>query len=368
MMRAPYAVALAMTFGALALGGLSGCDDEPDAADMAPGLDMASDMGSTVDMASDTPDVMPVDMAPVTDMASITDMAPDMAPEADQGFVEGWTSHPCPDDTRVGGFTIALQAEFTSVQGQVANAVVPLDVPVVDAEEGPCRLLRPPSLFCDPGCPVGQTCGPDGCVPQPAAIDLGPVRVDGLTAPVELTARAPVWFYTFRGDLPHPGFAEGDAIRLHGEGTEGIDPFTLRGEGVAPLMVDGDTLPLDRGVDAALTWTPPAADGPAQVHVELNIANHGGTPARIECITEDDGAFAIPAALVDRLLDLGYSGFPSVVLTRRTVDRVELAPGCAELRVESAAALDVAIEGLTSCSDDDDCPAGETCQPDLTCG
>lgn len=360
---------------ALAL--LAGCDDEPEAdgdaaADMAPD----PDMGPRVDMAPD-PDAGPrvdmapeADMGPVVDMGPMVDMAPDpdMAPEADMGPDPAWTSEACAYAAYVGGFEIALRDGFTSVQGQVADGVVPLEVPVVDAEEGPCRLLRPPSLFCDPGCGVGETCGPDGCIAQPANIDLGPVTVDGLTAAVEMEARAPVFFYTFRGDLPHPGFAEGDVIRLEGDGIDGIDPFTLRGQGVALLVVDGDTLPLEEGRDAQLTWDPPAVAGPAQMHIELNIANHGGTPARIECVTEDDGDFAIPSALVDRLLALGYSGFPSVALTRRTVDHTALPQGCAELRVQSTAVLDVAIDGLISCSLDDDCPDGETCQPDLTCG
>ncbi|MCA9560879.1 MAG: hypothetical protein KC583_20160, partial [Myxococcales bacterium] len=223
--------------GALALI-VAGCDDEPGEAtpDVAPATDMAP--GLDVDPI---PDAQPDDMGPADDMGPTEDMAPadsgpaedmdpgepDMAPpEADMGPAPAWDSNPCAYADHIGGFAIELRDGFTSVQGQVADGVIPREVPVVDAEDGECRLLRPPSLFCDPGCGVGETCGPDGCIPQPGNIDVGPVRIEGLTAAVEMEARAPVYFYTFRGDLPHPGFAEGDAITLYGDGLEGIDPFT----------------------------------------------------------------------------------------------------------------------------------------------
>lgn len=337
---------------------LTGCDDDPGAADATvdPTPDAAVD--AMVDGAVD-----PEPDAAEPDPDAAVDPEPDAAMEP-----EGWTSEACGDDERVGGFDIALEDGFTAVQGQIFNGVVPLEVSVVDLAEGECALLRPPSLFCEPSCGVGETCGPDGCVPQPEPVDLGPVTVDGLTAAVEMEARAPVFFYSFRGDLPHPGFAEGDPITLDGAGTDGIDPFSLRGQGVAPLVADQDTVALDPGMPAAFTWAAPAADGLGQMHIELNIANHGGTPARVVCTTADDGEFAIPAALVDRLLELGFSGFPSLALTRRTVDHVDLAPGCVELRVTSVTVLDVAIDGLISCSFDEDCPEDQMCRPDLTCG
>jgi len=342
----------------------SACDDEP-----------------TAEPDAAVPDAMGGDMAPEADAAPSEDAATeadatadgavdvDMAEDPDAAPIEGWVSTICAEADRVGGFDITLADEFTAVQGQVADGVVPLDVSVVDAEDGECTLLRPPSLFCNPGCEVGQTCaGDDLCVAQPGAIDLGPVTVSGLTAEVEMSARAPVFFYTFRGDLPHPGFAEGDPITLDGAGTDGIDPFSLRGGGIAPLVTDLDTVALDPGQPAAVTWAPPGLEGPAQMRIELNIANHGGTPARVECFTADDGAFEIPASLVDRLLELGYSGFPSLALTRRTVDTVDLAPGCVELRVNSTTVLDVSIDGLISCSFDEDCPPDQICRLDLTCG
>ena len=72
--------------------------------------------------------------------------------------------------------------------------------------------------------------------------------------------------------------------------------------------------------------------------------------------------------LTDQLLALGASGFPRVVLVRETVDSLVTAVGCVEFRVQSAAVLDVEIPGLISCSFDEDCPEGQICRPDLTCG
>lgn len=355
-----------LAVGAITLVWLAaGCDDSPDnPGEQPPPVDAAI----TLDAMSDLPDEgVGVDMAaPDPDVGDAPE--PDAALEPD-AMVEPWTSAACDEAEFVGAFEIILAAAYTAVQGQVFDSVAPLNVSVVDRAEGECALLRPPSLFCQPSCEVGQTCGPDEeCVPQPEPIDLGPVTVSGLTAAVEMEARAPVYFYTFRGDLPHPGFAEGDPIRLDGAGLDAIAPFSLRGAGVAPIVTAQDTVALDPGQPAEVSWDPPGVDGPAQMHVELNIANHGGTPARVVCTTADDGAFAVPATLVDRLLELGFSGFPSLTLTRRTVDRVDLAPGCVELRVTAATTLDVAIDGLVSCSTDDDCPPDQMCRLDLTCG
>jgi hypothetical protein len=102
--------------------------------------------------------------------------------------------------------------------------------------------------------------------------------------------------------------------------------------------------------------------------VELNIARHGGTPGWIECLVEDTGEVQIPSELINALLARGFSGYPALIITRHQVDSTATEAGCVELRVESSAALDVAIPGLISCSDNGDCPEPLTCQGDLRCG
>ncbi len=271
---------------------------------------------------------------------------------------------PCPADTRVGGFEVRLADGFTAVQGQVADAVTPYRVPTEVRREGDCALYRPPVLFCDPACGGGTTCGLGGlCVPQPAGASVGEVELSGLAGPVSLSASAPVWFYAFRGDLPHPGMSPGADVRLTATGG-----LALKGWGIEALSLSSTTARIERGRPVALEWRAAAAPGPSRVRLELSIANHGGTPAWVECHTEDDGRIELPTALTDALLDLGFSGFPTVTVARRSVDAQDHALGCVELELISETVLDVEIPGLVSCSTTDDCPPGQTCQPDLTCG
>lgn len=339
---------------------LAACDDGDDGA--AAPVDAAALDGSSADatpLDGETPDAA-VDAAP--DATAPDAAPPDAAPPLD-------TYAACPEATRTGQFIVELRPAFTAVQGQVADAVTPATVPIEAATEGPCALLRPPTLFCDPPCGGAEVCGSEGeCVPSPINVGVGTVTVEGLTGPVSMTAGPPVWFYTHRGDaLPHPAFAEGDAVTLRASG-DATAAFVLRGRGVAPLEVGVDPVTVERGQPAAIRWAPPGAPGPQKVHLDLNIANHGGTPGRVVCTVDDTGAFDVPAALVDALLDQGFSGFPTVVLTRRSGEAVDTAVGCVELAVQSVGVLDVAIDGLTSCSDDMDCPDGQRCQVDLTCG
>lgn len=320
-----------------------------------------TDAGATSDLGGDASGA--ADGAPQSDARADDDAsAPDAGDPLDELSYE-----PCPAETRIGGFSVQLTDAFTGVQGQVTDAVDPAVVGLQQgASVGGCRLMRPPSLFCQPACPPEQACaGDDRCVARPEAQDVGTVVVEGLKAPVEMTARAPVFFYTFTGDLPHPGFDPGDAIVLRGGGAE---PFTLVGRGIPKLQVSGDTLALEAGTDAALEWTAPDDTTAIGVRIVLNIANHGGTPAWIECEAPDTGRFDIPAALIDTLLDLGFSGFPSVGLTRRTADSTDLAIGCVDFQVLSEVVLDVDIPGLVSCDADDQCPDGQVCRVDLTCG
>ncbi len=270
----------------------------------------------------------------------------------------------CADDARVGQLVLELRASFTSVQGAVTDGVRPIDVPVVDREAGDCRLVSPPTLFCDPACGAGTTCSASGqCVALPSNQDVGEVTITGLTAPVTMTARAPVYFYNFLGDLPHPAFAHGDAIGM--SATMGPSIATV---GVAALEVTTSSLAVARDVPSTLEWTPAAADDGVRMEVELSIANHGGTPGRILCTTDDSGAFTIPVELTNALLDRGFSGFPSVTLTRQGAGTGDTANGCVELIARSEVVVPIEIPGLTSCSTDDDCRGAETCQPDLTCG
>ena len=273
----------------------------------------------------------------------------------------------CPAESDIGGFQLILKESFTSAQGTVTNGVHPMYVPLVEASDGDCHLDRPKTLFCDPACTSGTTCDDSGeCVPLPTNQDLGSVSIDGLSADVEITPIAPVYFYNFVGELPHPAFQAGDDIHLTTSGGD-IASFSLATRGVAALEVSQESLLLEAETNASLDWTPTTEDEAIRLQIVLNITNHGGNPGEVICETEDDGHFEIPAALVTALLETGYSGFPSVSLTRvgSNIGNTEL--GCVDFRAESTVVLPVEIPGLISCSNDDDCPEGQTCQPDLTC-
>ncbi len=277
----------------------------------------------------------------------------------------------CDYADKVGSFEAQLNPSFTSVQGTVYNAVTPHSVPDVEAstDSPSCRLYRPPSLSCSPACEVGYTCDATGtCIPTPGAVSVGTVTISGLETPIEMTASAPVYYYVNTASLEHPGFDEGAQIDLEATGEGDVAPFTLHARGIAALEVPEGPVQLLQSTSLVLSWTPPGQSDLGLVNINLNIAQHGGTPAWIECDVPDTGELAIPTSLTDQLLQLGFSGFPSVTLTRRSADSTSTSLGCVQLSVQSPAEIEVEIEGLISCSGDEDCPDPLTCQDDLTCG
>ncbi|MFN2115035.1 MAG: hypothetical protein ACK2T6_04920 [Anaerolineae bacterium] len=273
----------------------------------------------------------------------------------------------CESAERVGTFEVVLADGYTTVQGQVADGVDPSRVPVELASEGGCRLVQPPRYQCEPRCDVGFTCGPDGaCMPLPANVGVGTVTVAGLSAAVQMTAGPPVYYYTMRGELPHPAVEPGATISLQADGAE-APGFSLQAKGIEPLSVAIESVSVEAGSVSEVRWAPASVPGHSSIEISVHLSNHGGTPAWIACTTDDDGSFEVPADLVTRLLDLGYSGFPTVSVTRYTADTADTETGCVELLVRSTVELGVAIPGLISCNRDEDCPSGSICRSDLTC-
>ena len=274
----------------------------------------------------------------------------------------------CNETAHVGTFSVELTEKYTGVQGQVFDGVAPSDVLETLAADGNCRHVRAPIFFCDPACPVGQTCDATGtCVRYPLAQDVGTVTVTGLLAEVEMEALAPANYYTNPDPLPHPGFEPGADIRLQAAGGE-FPAFALRGYGVEALEVDASEVPVQSGSPVPLAWTAPDSPGPTRVRVALNVNGHGTTASRIACEVEDAGSFTIPEALVTSLIADGLSGFPTLTLTRLSSDAADTDLGCVELRVQSARKIPVTIPGLVSCDGNEDCTPPETCRSDLTCG
>jgi hypothetical protein len=201
-------------------------------------------------------------------------------------------------------------------------------------------------------------------VPLPLAHDVGTVSIGGLARAVDMTANGATGNYRPGPPaLPYPGFVEGADLRLRASGGE-YEPFELRGWGISPLVPPTDPIVVTGGQPVVFTWSAPADPGPARIHAELNINNHGSSTARIECDFADTGTASIPATLVDALIARGASGFPSITLARRTATSTAITPGCVELLVTSGGEFDVTLAGLVSCDDDDSvCPVGQTCKP-----
>ncbi len=87
----------------------------------------------------------------------------------------------------------------------------------------------------------------------------------------------------------------------------------------------------------------------------------------IECETADSGSLELDGALITELLDLGVAGFPTIIVTRESTGSVVTALGRIDLVLAAKIERAVTIAGLVSCTEDADCPDGQTCQPNLTC-
>jgi len=274
----------------------------------------------------------------------------------------------CESAKNLGGFRIDLASDFTGIQGQVFDGVTPQNVPNVLETVGLCKLLRPKKLFCDPPCSPGQSCDEKGkCIASPKGQDVGSVTITGMKAEVSMTPRVPIYFYTNKQKLPHPGFEHGGYIRLAATGGKN-KAFVLRGWGVSPLVVTTKDILVKKKTAIEVTWEKPTKQGPTRIHLKLNINNHGGTPSWIECEVPDEGKYTIPESLITKLFDSGVSGFPDLAVTRRSVDSADIAAGCVQMGIYSTVTKAIQVEGVTSCSKDADCPKGKKCRADLTCG
>ncbi|WP_437527460.1 hypothetical protein WME79_42840 [Sorangium sp. So ce726] len=291
------------------------------------------------------------------------------------------TGEPTGDPTKlVGAFQVRSlpSAEpgasgSTSVIGKIYDGPTPSQIVwEVQAEEGSCQLLTPRVPFCNEPCGGSAVCVEDDtCQPYPAAHSAGDVTVTGLN--LESGAASLVMSPTANNYQPpagvklgYPPADEGQVVRFEASG-DFFSAFTVEAKGVSPLDLLNETIELDPGQPLQLAWTPPGQDGISNLHVKLDISHHGGTKGMIECNVEDTGSLDVPASLVKQLLDLGVAGFPTIIVTRKSVGSATIPPGRVDLVVSSQIEQAVVIAGLTSCNDDSQCPDGQTCQSDLTC-
>jgi hypothetical protein len=285
---------------------------------------------------------------------------------------------PAGESNTSGYFRIVLTEKTTlsqglpTVQGKVYAGPLPEAITWVEkARSGACTLYEPKAPYCDPGCGSGAQCVSDGvCKEYPKSIGVGKVTVNGVKTQAGSTTFAmdPI----LNGYQPPAGtnleylpFAEGDPVTVSAAGDTGLGAFSVAAKAIARLSVLNDSIVLADGLPIQLRWTPPGKDVGSAVSVSIDISHHGGTKGKIECETADNGSLDIAASLVDALKALGVSGWPQIQITRKTVgvnDKVHV-----DLEIASPIAKPLSIPGLVSCTGDEDCPEGKTCQQDMQC-
>lgn len=309
---------------------------------------------------------------------------------ADAGTGPSDASSPTVDagapDEQVGAFLVRLveptpadgdtpaQPGYTAVLGRVSDGPTPS--PVIWDEVsagGDCRLLTPRVPFCATPCGGSAACVEDDvCQRYPAGVSVGTVRVIGLAqagGATELVMEPIANNYQPAAsvELEYPPFPEGATVRIEASGGAHA-PFSVEARGVAPLALTRDTFPLERGSPLDLAWVPPTVPGLSRIHVKLDISHHGGSKGMITCETEDDGGLELDAGLVTELMDLGIAGFPTIIVTRAASGEATMSLGRVLLTTSADVERPIAIPGLSSCTDDRECPMGQSCQSDLTCG
>ncbi len=284
----------------------------------------------------------------------------------DDTETQGSVKAACKSEERVGAFAVYQAENYTNISGSVLTGVKPLGVPELLAQEGSCSLLGPSSLFCDPACRSGETCGFDEtCIEAPLKKSAGAVTVTGMDIPVTVSPNGITFDYSLKIDDPNPAFSEGAKLTLSAEGGD-FEPFALTAYGSSPITAVTNEISVDRDTPMQVAWN---ADDNDRAQIQLNVIFnvHGATSGWIICDVPDTGSFEVPAALVTKLIDLGLSGFPKVELVRRSIDTASIAEGCVELSVYSLAKLDVQVAGLNSCNGVEDCESGQVCNDQLVC-
>lgn len=269
----------------------------------------------------------------------------------------------CASTEEIGAFIVQHEIDYSVVSGEVQEGVVPSKILTEVGKEGDCRLLQRKNPFCNPACGPGDTCDQSGmCVPYPLPKSVGKVTVTGLEKAVSMSP--PSYFDTM---MPHPAFSPGAAITLKAEGAD-YPGFTLFGQGFAPIVIPNESWVINKGQPLTITWTPDSSAAFATVRIRLNIDQHGNSPVELVCELKDVGTATIPASLVDQLTSFGVTGFPSGHVSRHTLDKTTVGPGCVRFEVFSHVLGDLQVSGHIPCDAVKTCPSGMTCDiPTGTC-
>lgn len=302
-------------------------------------------------------------------------------------FSEDFLYRPCSEDTRTGAFSLELKPAdrgnqpYSQVAGGVRDGVDSRTVWAKESVNGggaACQLVVGRPSACSTFCSSPQACMGTTCQNLPMSKSVGEITFSGLVIPVMMTptitaAGAVVYSGLIPSDTAFPPYAVGDALGLVATGAD-YSGFRLSGRGITPLEVGaGQTLIVAEDQPLTIDWVAPSA-GAGRVRLSMDLAHHGGVAAEIRCDDlPDTGSVTIPAPLINALISKGTAGFPSVSLTRVSVDSTTVGPGCVEFMVTSGVTLPLKVVGVESCTEDAACTPPEICRPagapnGLSCG
>ncbi len=241
--------------------------------------------------------------------------------------------------------------------------------------EGECELLVPRIPFCAARCASGSVCvADDTCQPRPARVDVGAISVTGLRrrdgASISRFASETTGYQLDSDELVYPPFAAGETVQWSIAGAATVPAMTVDVPAIDELTVLSLT-PMSRpGQPLDVRWQPPVGAPPEgqRTIVSLDFTHHAGLRGMISCVTADDGALTIPASLVTGLHALGTAGFPALYVTRSVTRTREVNGHRMTFEVKSEKEIYVEIPGIRSCRTPEECPAGERCRDDFTCG
>jgi hypothetical protein len=294
---------------------------------------------------------------------------------------------PCAESTKIGAFVLEMKpAEmgnqaYSQVTGGVRDGVVPRAVWLEESVPGggnECQLVVAQSSACSPACTSPEVCAGTTCQRAPVSKSVGDVTFSGLVIPVVMTptttgSGAFVYSAPIPSDTLFPPYGVGAALGLTAAGDD-YPAFTLEGRGVQPLEVVAEQrLDVERDRSLTIQWIVPQA-GTGRIKLAMDIGHHGGVAAELHCDDlADTGSVTIPAPLITALMDKGTAGFPTVSLSRVSVDSTKVGPGCVEFVVSSGVGLALNVAGVESCTQDTDCASPEICRPagvpnGLSCG
>jgi hypothetical protein len=279
-----------------------------------------------------------------------------------------------PSGAELGHFDLTFHDTATSftgiVYGTPQNQIVSHEV---IAAAGDCEVRKPKVFACTPACAGGEDCTiASECVAQPEPVTVGALTVSGVkkrdaSASFVLEPLSPTNLKYNVAGLAVPPFTPGDAISVSAAGGD-LQPFTLHARGFAAVAFENaDPVTFEAGKPTELTWI---AGDPELARIELivDVGHHGGSTAEIVCDVEDTGSYTIPGELTTALSEQGVAGFPQANIERHVTTYANLSSGYVELNITSRATVYLNIPGLVSCTEDDECPAGQVCKmPDLQC-